>query len=74
MRFTGVRRLGSVGVPLSMGRTWFFPLVLVLLIDPKIIRIIIFIIPINGPTIGENKLHTLIIVIGGNYIYIYIYI
>ena len=31
----------------------------------------IFIIPINGPTIGANKLHTLIIVIGGNYTYIY---
>jgi hypothetical protein len=30
------------------------------------IRIRIFIIPINGPTIGANKLHTLIIVIGGN--------
>ena len=26
------------------------------------IRIRIFIIPINGPTIGANKLHTLIIV------------
>jgi hypothetical protein len=46
------------------------------------IRIRIFIIPINGPTIGANKLHTLIIVIGGNYTYtgylvyikIYIYI
>ena len=37
------------------------------------IRIRIFIIPINGPTIGANKLHTLIIVIGGNYTYIYIY-
>jgi hypothetical protein len=35
-----------------------------------IIRIRIFIIPINGPTIGANKLHTLIIVIGGNYTYI----
>ena len=35
------------------------------------IRIKIFIIPINGPTIGANKLHTLIIVIGGNYTYIY---
>jgi hypothetical protein len=33
------------------------------------IRIRIFIIPINGPTIGANKLHTLIIVIGGNYTY-----
>jgi hypothetical protein len=33
------------------------------------IRIRIFIIPINGPTIGANRLHTLIIVIGGNYIY-----
>jgi hypothetical protein len=32
----------------------------------------IFIIPINGHTIGANKLHTLIIVIGGNYTYIYI--
>jgi hypothetical protein len=31
------------------------------------IRIRIFIIPINGPTIGANKLHTLMIVIGGNY-------
>ena len=39
------------------------------------IRIRIFIIPINGPTIGANKLlHTLIIVIGGNYTYIYIYL
>ena len=38
------------------------------------IRIRIFIIPINGPTIGANKLHILIIVIGGNYTYIYIYI
>ena len=38
------------------------------------IRIRIYIIPINGPTIGANKLHTLIIVIGGNYTYIYIYI
>ena len=37
------------------------------------IRIRIFIIPINGPTIGANKLHTLIIVIGGNYTYIYNY-
>ena len=37
------------------------------------IRIRIFIIPINEPTIGTNKLHTLIIVIGGDYIYIYIY-
>ena len=37
------------------------------------IRIRIFIIPINGPTIGANKLHTLIIVIGGNYTYIYKY-
>jgi uncharacterized membrane protein len=36
------------------------------------IRIRIFIIPINGPTIGANKLHTLIIDIGGNYTYIYI--
>ena len=36
------------------------------------IRIRIFIIPINVPTIGANKLHTLIIVIGGNYTYIYI--
>ena len=36
------------------------------------IRIRIFIIPINGPTIGANKLHILIIVIGGNYTYIYI--
>jgi hypothetical protein len=36
------------------------------------IRIRILIIPINGPTIGANKLHTLIIVIGGNYTYIYI--
>jgi hypothetical protein len=35
------------------------------------IRIRIFIIPINEPTIGTNKLHTLIIVIGGNYTYIY---
>ena len=35
------------------------------------IRIRLFIIPINGPTIGANKLHTLIIVIGGNYTYIY---
>ena len=35
------------------------------------IRIRIFIIPINGPTIGANKLHTLIIVIGGNYTYKY---
>jgi hypothetical protein len=26
------------------------------------------------PTIGANKLHTLIIVIGGNYTYIYIYV
>ena len=35
------------------------------------IRIRIFIIPINArPTIGANKLHTLIIVIGGNYTYI----
>jgi hypothetical protein len=34
------------------------------------IRIRIFIIPINGPTIGANKLHTLIMVIGGNYTYI----
>ena len=34
-QFTGVRRLGSVGVPLSMGRTWFFPLVVVLPIDPR---------------------------------------
>jgi hypothetical protein len=35
--FTGVRHLGSgsVGVPLSMGRTWFFPLVVVLPIDPR---------------------------------------
>ena len=38
------------------------------------IRIRIFIIPINGPTIGANKLYTVIIVIGGNYTYIYIYI
>jgi hypothetical protein len=30
------------------------------------IRIRIFIIPINGPTIGANKLYTVIIVIGGN--------
>ena len=37
------------------------------------IRIRILIIPINGPTIGANKLHTLIIVIGGNYTYIYKY-
>ena len=37
------------------------------------IRIRIFIIPINGPTIRANKLHTLIIVIGGNYTYIYKY-
>ena len=37
------------------------------------IRIRIFIIPINGPTIGANKLHTLIIVIGVNYTYIYKY-
>jgi hypothetical protein len=28
---------------------------------------------ISGPTIGANKLHTLIIVIGGNYTYIYKY-
>jgi hypothetical protein len=33
------------------------------------IRIRIFIIPINGPTTEANKLHTLIIVIGGNYTY-----
>ena len=37
------------------------------------IRIRIFIMPINGPTIGANKLHTLIIVIGGNYTYKYKY-
>jgi hypothetical protein len=36
------------------------------------LRIRIFIIQINGPTIGANKLHTLIIVFGGNYTYIYI--
>jgi hypothetical protein len=40
-------------------------------ISPIRIKIRIFIIPINGPTIGANKLHTLIIVIGGNYTYIY---
>jgi hypothetical protein len=35
------------------------------------IRIRIFIIPINGPTIGAHKLHTLNNVIGGNNTYIY---
>ena len=39
----------------------------ILLLQLYRIRIRIFIIPINGPTIGANKLHTLIIVIGGNY-------
>jgi hypothetical protein len=29
-QFTGIRRLGSLGVPLMMGKTWFFPLVVVL--------------------------------------------
>ena len=43
---------------------------IVLLFQLYRIRIRIFIIPINGPTIGANKLHTLIIVIGGNYTYI----
>jgi hypothetical protein len=56
--FGNTKKSGNSQVPVSLTK-----------FERYRIRIRIFIIPINGSTIGANKLHTLIIVIGGNYTY-----